>query len=76
MPSASPGSAGIFGDTPAGMLVASPHSEATLSIVANTGVAILVITACLAAVDAFPRLEGADPKAAAGADREPVPAVG
>ncbi|MEV3908620.1 DUF418 domain-containing protein [Streptomyces canus] len=56
MSSASPGSDGIFGDGPAGMLVASPHSEATLSIVGNTGVAILVITACLAAVDAFPRL--------------------
>jgi uncharacterized membrane protein YeiB len=56
MSSASPGSEGIFGDTPAGMLVASPHSEATLSIVGNTGVAILVITACLAAMDAFPRL--------------------
>lgn len=55
-PSSSPGSAGLFGDTPAGMLVASPHSEATLSIVGNTGVAILVITACLAAMDAFPRL--------------------
>lgn len=56
MSSAPPGSEGIFGDTPAGMLVASPHSEATLSIVGNTGVAILVITACLAAMDAFPRL--------------------
>jgi hypothetical protein len=30
--------------------------EATLSIVAATGVAILVITTCLAAMDAFPRL--------------------
>ncbi|MGC0327112.1 putative membrane protein YeiB [Streptomyces sp. SAI-170] len=56
MSSASPGSEGIFGDTPAGMLVATPHSEATLSIVGNTGVAILVITTCLAAMDAFPRL--------------------
>ncbi len=56
MSSGSPGSDGIFGDTPAGMLVASPHSEATLSIVGNTGVAILVITVCLAAMDAFPRL--------------------
>ncbi|MGW0615948.1 DUF418 domain-containing protein [Streptomyces sp. NPDC002765] len=56
MASASPGSAGTFGDTPAGMLDASPHSEATLSIVGNTGVAIPVITACLAAMDAFPRL--------------------
>ncbi|MER8006723.1 DUF418 domain-containing protein [Streptomyces sp. NPDC094149] len=56
MSSAPPGSEGAFGDTPAGLLVASPHSEATLSIVGNTGVAILVITACLAAMDAFPRL--------------------
>lgn len=56
MSSATPGSDGIFGDSPFGMLVASPHSEATLSIVGNTGVAILVITACLAAMDAFPRL--------------------
>ncbi|WP_171109577.1 MULTISPECIES: DUF418 domain-containing protein [unclassified Streptomyces] len=56
MLSAPPGKQGIFGDTPAGMLVASPHSEATLSIVANTGVAILVVTACLAAMDAFPWL--------------------
>lgn len=56
MSSAPPGSDGIFGDTSAGMLVASPHSEATLSIVGHTGVAILVITACLAAMDAFPRL--------------------
>jgi uncharacterized membrane protein YeiB len=56
MPSVSPDSIGIFGDTPAGMLAAAPHSEATLSIVAATGVAILVITACLAAIDAFPGL--------------------
>ncbi len=54
--SVSPDSIGIFGDTPAGMLASAPHSEATLSIVGNTGVAILVITACLAAMDAFPRL--------------------
>ncbi|MFJ9590091.1 DUF418 domain-containing protein [Streptomyces acidicola] len=40
---------------PAGLLVASPHSETTLSIVANTGVAITVLVGCLAAVDAFPR---------------------
>ncbi|HET6861026.1 MAG TPA: DUF418 domain-containing protein [Streptomyces sp.] len=56
MASVSPDSIGIFGDTPAGMLAVAPHSEATLSIVAATGVAILVITACLAAMDAFPRL--------------------
>ncbi|MGI3197749.1 DUF418 domain-containing protein [Streptomyces sp. GLT-R25] len=56
MSSVSPDSIGIFGDTPAGMLAAAPHSEATLSIVAATGVAILVITTCLAVMDAFPRL--------------------
>ncbi|CAL9614923.1 hypothetical protein SUDANB1_05707 [Streptomyces sp. enrichment culture] len=54
--SVSPDSIGIFGDTPAGMLASAPHSEATLSIIAATGVAILVITACLAAMDGFPRL--------------------
>ncbi|MFI1508823.1 DUF418 domain-containing protein [Streptomyces sp. NPDC020597] len=54
--SVSPDSIGIFGDTPAGMLASAPHSEATLSIVAATGVAILVITACLAAMDALPWL--------------------
>ncbi|MER6134413.1 DUF418 domain-containing protein [Streptomyces sp. NPDC001815] len=53
MPSVSPDSIGIFGDTPAGMLASAPHSEATLSIVAATGVAILVITVCLAAMDTF-----------------------
>jgi uncharacterized membrane protein YeiB len=36
--------------------VASPHRETTLSIVGNSGVAVLVLIACLAAVDAFPRL--------------------
>ncbi|MER6545804.1 DUF418 domain-containing protein [Streptomyces sp. NPDC001250] len=43
------------GSTPAGLLVASPHSETTLSILASTGVAIAVLAACLAAVDASPR---------------------
>ncbi|GAA2658974.1 hypothetical protein GCM10010307_75220 [Streptomyces vastus] len=38
------------------LLAASPHSETTLSIVGNTGVAIAVVTACLAAMDTFPRL--------------------
>ncbi|KFF98094.1 membrane protein [Streptomyces scabiei] len=56
MSSVLPDSIGIFGDSPAGMLASAPHSEATLSIVAATGVAILVITGCLAAMDAFPRL--------------------
>ncbi|MFJ9565286.1 DUF418 domain-containing protein [Streptomyces fuscichromogenes] len=44
------------GDTPAGLLVASPHSETTFSVLANTGVALAVLIGCLAAVDAFPRL--------------------
>ncbi|MFB7112525.1 DUF418 domain-containing protein [Streptomyces sp. NPDC056190] len=44
------------GDTPAWLWAASPHSETTLSILGNTGVAIMVVTACLAATDAFPRL--------------------
>ncbi|MGI5452475.1 DUF418 domain-containing protein [Streptomyces sp. CA-249302] len=44
------------GTTPAGLLVASPHSETTLSVLANTGVAIAVLVGCLAAVDAFPRV--------------------
>ncbi|WP_075693622.1 DUF418 domain-containing protein [Streptomyces acidiscabies] len=43
------------GDTPYGLLVASPHSETTLSVLGNTGVALLVLVGCLAAVDAFPR---------------------
>ncbi|MCX5188689.1 DUF418 domain-containing protein [Streptomyces sp. NBC_00268] len=42
------------GTTPAWLLAASPHSETTLSIVANAGVAILVLAACLAATDAYP----------------------
>ncbi|MET7892578.1 DUF418 domain-containing protein [Streptomyces mirabilis] len=42
--------------TPAWLLAASPHSETTLSVVANTGVAIAVLAACLAATDALPRL--------------------
>ncbi|MGW2856892.1 DUF418 domain-containing protein, partial [Streptomyces sp. NPDC001215] len=44
------------GTTPAWLLAASPHSETTLSILGNTGVAIAVLALCLSAVDAFPRL--------------------
>ncbi|MDC0773876.1 DUF418 domain-containing protein [Streptomyces sp. HD] len=47
------------GSTPVGLLVASPHSETTLSILANAGVAIAVLAGCLAAVDAFPRFHRA-----------------
>ncbi|MGD3109910.1 DUF418 domain-containing protein [Streptomyces sp. YGL11-2] len=43
-------------DTPAWMLVASPHSETTLSLVGNAGVAMAVLATCLIAVDAVPRL--------------------
>ncbi|MFF7185863.1 DUF418 domain-containing protein [Streptomyces sp. NPDC008222] len=44
------------GTTPAWLLAASPHSETTLSILANTGVAITVLALCLSAMDVFPRL--------------------
>ncbi|MFF8024149.1 hypothetical protein ACFZDJ_24180 [Streptomyces sp. NPDC007896] len=43
------------GTTPAWPPAASPHSETTLSVVANTGVAIAVPAACLAATDTLPR---------------------
>ncbi len=43
------------GDSTAWLWVASPHSQTTLSIVGNTGVAIAVLAGCLAAVDALPR---------------------
>ncbi|WP_241777507.1 DUF418 domain-containing protein, partial [Streptomyces sp. CT34] len=43
-------------DTLAWLLVASPHSETTLSIVGNTGVATAVLATCLIAVEAVPRL--------------------
>lgn len=56
MSSMSSGNEGVFGDSPFGLLVASPHSETTLSIVGNTGVAIMVVTACLAAVAVLPWL--------------------
>ena len=36
--------------------MASPHSETTLPTLANTGVALAILVACLAAADAFPRL--------------------
>lgn len=43
------------GETPAWLLAASPHSDTTLSILGNTGVAITVLSGCLAAT-AIPRL--------------------
>jgi uncharacterized membrane protein YeiB len=44
------------GNTPAWLLVAAPHSETTLSILGNTGVAVTVVVAALAAMDHCPRL--------------------
>ncbi|QQM42665.1 DUF418 domain-containing protein [Streptomyces liliifuscus] len=43
------------GDTTAWLWVASPHSETTLSVIANTGVALTVLVACVAAVETLPR---------------------
>ncbi|GGV02412.1 hypothetical protein GCM10010211_82200 [Streptomyces albospinus] len=43
-------------DTLAWLLVASPHSETTLSIVGNTGVAVAGVATCLIAMDVVPRL--------------------
>lgn len=43
--------------TPAAwLLVAAPHSQTTFSIVGNTGVALVVVAACVAAMDRMPRL--------------------
>jgi uncharacterized membrane protein YeiB len=44
------------GSEPAWLWAASPHSETTLSIIGNSGVAITVIVAALAAMDHLPRL--------------------
>ncbi|MGK9462133.1 DUF418 domain-containing protein [Streptomyces sp. G6] len=41
---------------PAWLLVAAPHSQTTFSILGNTGVALTVLAACLAAADRLPRL--------------------
>ncbi|MER0246275.1 heparan-alpha-glucosaminide N-acetyltransferase domain-containing protein, partial [Streptomyces sp. HSW2009] len=38
------------------LFLAAPHSETTLSVVANTGVALTVIAAALTAMDLLPRL--------------------
>lgn len=50
---------GPEGDTWGWLFVASPHSETTLSVVANTGVALAVLAACLIAVDTLPRFRRA-----------------
>ncbi|MGA5454882.1 DUF418 domain-containing protein [Streptomyces umbrinus] len=55
------------GDTTAWLWVASPHSETTLSVIANTGVALTVLVACVAAVDALPHFRRlAEPVIAVG----------
>ncbi|MFT2015662.1 DUF418 domain-containing protein [Streptomyces sp. 796.1] len=41
------------------LLLAAPHSETTLSVVANTGVALTVVAAALTAMDLLPRLRPA-----------------
>ncbi|MGW7408636.1 DUF418 domain-containing protein [Streptomyces sp. NPDC054833] len=38
------------------LLVAAPHSQTTFSILGNTGVALLVVVACLTVADRMPRL--------------------
>ncbi|MYW64436.1 DUF418 domain-containing protein [Streptomyces sp. SID8379] len=58
---------GMAGAPLAWLLVAAPHSQTTLSVVGNTGVALLVLTGCLAAADRLPRLaRAAAPVAAVG----------
>lgn len=43
--------------TPAAwLLVAAPHSQTTFSILGNTGVALVVVAACVAVMDRMPRL--------------------
>ncbi|WP_327660521.1 MULTISPECIES: DUF418 domain-containing protein [unclassified Streptomyces] len=38
------------------LLVAAPHSQTTFSILGNTGIALLALTACLAVADRLPRV--------------------
>ncbi|QTE03015.1 hypothetical protein S1361_37115 [Streptomyces cyanogenus] len=52
---------------PAWLLVAVPHSQTSFSVVANTGVALVVISACLTVAERMPRLTRlATPVAAVG----------
>ncbi|MEU6091429.1 DUF418 domain-containing protein [Streptomyces sp. NPDC047085] len=41
---------------PAWLLVAAPHSQTTFSVLGNTGVALVVVAACLTAAARMPRL--------------------
>nr|WP_229703712.1 DUF418 domain-containing protein [Streptomyces albiflavescens] len=45
----------LTGDTPAWLLVAAPHSQTTFSILGNTGAALVVVAACVAATERMPR---------------------
>ncbi|MFE7114201.1 DUF418 domain-containing protein [Streptomyces sp. NPDC057654] len=45
-------------NVPAWLLVAAPHSETTLSIVGNTGVALAVLACCCTVVERHRRLRG------------------
>ena len=50
------------------LLVAAPHSQTTLSVLGNTGVALVVIAGCLTVADRMPRLTRlATPVSAVGA---------
>ncbi|WP_369251592.1 hypothetical protein [Streptomyces sp. R41] len=49
------------GDTPAWLPATSPHSETTLATVADTGPAMAILTACLAATDASPPAPAGSP---------------
>ncbi|MFC5720486.1 DUF418 domain-containing protein [Streptomyces gamaensis] len=54
-------------DTPAWLLAASPHSETTLSVAGNTGVALVVLAGCLALTERAPLLrKSAEPVTAVG----------
>ncbi|MET7487218.1 DUF418 domain-containing protein [Streptomyces sp. NPDC005538] len=47
----------LIDGTPADwLLVGAPHSQTTFSILGNTGVALVVVAACVAAADRMPRL--------------------
>ncbi|WP_330456091.1 DUF418 domain-containing protein [Streptomyces sp. NBC_00820] len=49
------------------LLVAAPHSQTTFSVLGNTGVAVLVVAACLTVAERLPRLtRTATPVAAVG----------
>jgi uncharacterized membrane protein YeiB len=50
------------------LLVAAPHSQTTFSVLGNTGVALVVVAACLTVADRMPRLtRWARPVSAVGA---------